>query len=248
MAGLYTAMRRRSFIAAVTATVGTLAGCTGSGDSGGGGYGAGGGSTEGSDSPDSGGGTGFEDHPAVRGLDAQPTLGEPSGTAIIAFEDPSCTICKRFEENTFPEIRSELVEPGDATFTYRVYPIVYEWGKPAVQALEATYAADEAAFWGLKDFYYANQGRFGGGLSAENDDPLTGAKQYLSNETELDAEAIVQAAETKEYDDAVQADLAAGEDAGASSTPTFYLFRDGEFQTTVSGAQSYDVFAAALTG
>lgn len=242
-------MRRRVFIAAAAGTFGTLAGCTGSSDSSGDGYGGDGGSSAQPNGSDGSDGTAdFEDHPAVRDLNAQPTLGQPSGTAIIAFEDPSCTICKRFEENTFPEIESKLVETGEATFTYRVYPIVYEWGKPAVQALEATYAVDEAAFWGLKDFYYANQGGFGGGLSGDGGDPLDGAKQYLSDETDLDAAAIVEAAENKEHDDAVQADLAAGEDAGASSTPTFYLFRDGEFQTTVSGAQSYDVFAAALTG
>lgn len=238
-------MNRRVFLGTAAGTLGTLAGCVGSSDSGGADGGA---SAEPDGTDGSDGGTNLEDHPAARDLTTQPTLGEASGTAIIAFEDPSCTICKRFEENTFPEIKTKLVETGEATFTYRVYPIVYEWGKPAVQALEATYAVDEAAFWGLKDFYYANQDSFGGGLSGDGGDPLAGAKEYLSEETDLDAAAIVEAAENKEHDDAVQADLAAGEEAGASSTPTFYLFRDGKFQTTVSGAQSYDVFAAALTG
>lgn len=230
-------MDRRRFLAAAatTATLG-LAGCaenaTDGADSGGG-YGAG----ETAETP---AGTPIGDHPAAEALDAQPTLGEATDTLIVAFEDPSCTLCRRFERNAYPRIVSELVEPGDVSFVYRGYPIIYPWGEPAAAILEATYAADEAAFWSLKNHYYAEQGSF----STAN---VYGAsRSYLAEETAVDAGAVVSAARNGEADDAVAADVDAGETLGIGQTPEFYLFADGVFRTTVRGAQGYGVFESAL--
>ncbi|WP_276257818.1 DsbA family protein [Haloglomus litoreum] len=254
-------LRRRQFLGALGAAgVTGLAGCTGDGADGGGG-GGGAGPGDGSGGGDGGGGDAtptpagtpwtLPDHDSLTGLDGQPVLGPPPGEApglVVAFEDPSCTICQRFERNTWPELESELVATGKVSFVYRVMPITYPWGKPATQALESTYAfareagqgRDAPAFWGLKDAYYAERDRFASG------DTLAETEAYLASETDLDAEAVVAAAREKRHDDAVQADLAAGNEAGVSATPTFFLFRDGEFETTIRGAQSYNVFATAL--
>jgi protein-disulfide isomerase len=184
----------------------------------------------------------FGGHPAARGLDDQPVLGDlGAGSVVVAFEDPSCTLCRRFEQQTLPRIEEELVATGEGAFVYRVYPIIYPWGKPAVQALESTFARDADAFWALKDHYYGQQDAF----TTEN--VLDRTETFLASETDLDAAAVVDDARNERHDDAVQADLAAGEAAGVGSqTPVFYLFSEGEFQTRISGPQDYSVFAAAL--
>lgn len=254
-------MRRRQLLGALGAAgVTGLAGCTGDGGDGGGGGAGSDGSDGGASGGDGGSGatpttTGTPwtppDHESLPGLDAQPVLGPTPGEApglVVAFEDPSCTVCQRFERNTWPELESELVATGKVSFVYRVMPITYPWGKPATQALESTYAfareagqdRDAPAFWGLKDTYYAERERFASG------DALAETEAYLASETELDAAAVIEAAREKRHDDAVQADLAAGNEAGVRATPTFFLFRDGEFETTIRGAQSYNVFATAL--
>lgn len=218
-----------------------LAGCTG---------GDGGGGAGGSDGSD-GEPWALPDHPALAALDGEPALGPAPGDApglVVGFEDPSCINCRRFEQGALPKLRSEHVATGQLTFVYRVLPITYPWGKPATQALESTYAAareagagrDAPAFWGLKDHYYAEQDAF----STEN--VLERTETYLADETDLDAGAVVDAARENRHDDLVQADIAAANEAGARLTPTFYLFRDGEFRTEVRGAQGYDVFATAL--
>ena len=233
---------RRTFLAAGAGTLAVLAGCTGgpSGDGGGGGGDGGGGTTTATPADEET----LANHPAARGIDAQPRLGPPVEEAagvVVAFEDPSCTLCRRFERNTFPQLRSELVDPGDVAFVYRGYPIIYEWGKPATQALESTFAADAEAFWALKDHYYAEQESF------TVDNVLSETEAFLASETSVDAAAVVDDARNERHDDAVQADIAAAEAAGAGSqTPIFYLFRDGAFRTRVSGPQGYDVFAAAM--
>jgi protein-disulfide isomerase len=229
--------QRRAVLGATAAGIAGLAGCSG----------VTGGSGSATDTDTAATGTGGEsggEHPALTDIGTQPALGpDPAGggALVVAFEDPSCSLCRRFEQNTLPQLRSELVDPGELSFVYRGYPVVYEWGKPATQALESAFAADEAAFWALKDHYYAEQGSF------TTDNVLDATERFLSEATDVDAAAVVEDARNQVHDAAVRADVDAGEAAGAGGqTPVFYLFRDGEFRTRVSGPQGYDVFAAAL--
>jgi protein-disulfide isomerase len=184
----------------------------------------------------------LDDHPAARELDAQPTLGSADASAtVIAFEDPSCPRCRAFERNTVPRLRDELVDTGRARYVARTYPVIYPWGKPAVQALEATFARSPEAFWGLFAHYFAEQDAF----STENVLPRT--ETWLAANTGLDAAAVVADAEARAYDAAVQTDLDAGEAAGVGrTTPTVFLFRDGEYVTRAGGSVSFELISSAL--
>lgn len=186
----------------------------------------------------------LENHPAGADLEAQPTLGPDPFEAevtIIAFEDPSCPRCAAFERNTVPKIKSELVETGRGAFVFRGYPVIYPWGKPATQALEATYARDADAFWALATHYFENQSSFGG------DNVLDKTRTFLADNTGLDADAVVADTESKAYDEQVQLDLDAGEQAGAGrTTPSVYLFKDGRYRTKAAGSVSYTVIKNAL--
>jgi protein-disulfide isomerase len=188
----------------------------------------------------SSGAVSLPDHPIATELAAQPRYGGLDGHLIVAFEDPSCPRCGAFHSQVVPEVRDKLVEPGKAAFVFRNYPVVYAWGGPATQALEATFARDESAFWGLLDYYYRNQSR----LSVDNVSRLT--ESFLAG-TGVDETAVVADAENKAYDDAVQTDLDAAEAGGVGrTTPAVALFRDGEFVTTANGSVSYDLIANTL--
>jgi protein-disulfide isomerase len=213
--------RRRYLTLAGAGVVGALAGCGGS---------------SGSD-----GGQSIDDHPAAAGLDDQPRQGELSGNVVLAFEDPSCTQCRRFHENTVPDIESNIVDAGEGAYVVRTYPIIYPWGKPATQALESTFARSEGAFWALFDHYFAEQGQF------DDSNVLDRTEQFLSDSTDLDGSAVVADARNKAHDDAVQADVSAAEDAELpQQTPIVLLFRDGQFATRANGSVSYDLIANAL--
>lgn len=191
-----------------------------------------------------GDGTPLADHPAAAGIADQPRKGpEPSETdaVIVAFEDPSCTRCRAFEQETVPRIEDELVEPGRAAFVFRGYPVVYPWGEPATHALEATYTRNADAFWALKDHYYATQPEF------STDNVLDRTRSFLASETPVDVDAVVDAVETGTTDAAVQADLDAGMEAGAGrTTPHVFLFRDGVYRTKAAGSVSFSVVRNAL--
>lgn len=183
------------------------------------------------------------DHPAATAIGEQPWLGPPPGTAegtIVAFEDPSCPTCRRFERQTFPKLKRELTDAGRATFVFRTFPVVYPWGRPASRILEAAFDRSPGAFWALKAHYYDAQREFTTENVAER------SRTFLAENTGVDAAAVLAAVETGESEAAVQADLDAGERAGARGTPTFFLFAGTEFRTEIVGPQSYSVFANAL--
>lgn len=237
---------RREYLVGLGATgTALLAGCVGSP----GGGGSDGNGNDGSGSTDGGGsgGQSLADHPAAAGLAEQPRLGpDPTeATAVIlAFEDPSCPRCRTFERNTAPRIKSELVEQGDAAFVFRGYPIVYDWGKPAVRALEATYAESAAAHWRLVAHYFDQQGDY---RSAGRDQVYPRTEAFLNENTDLDGSAVVAAAENGDFESAVQTDLDAGEAASINATPTVLCFRDGQYRTRFSGSVDFQRVKTALS-
>lgn len=197
-------------------------------------------SGDGSNTASTADGPGLDDHPSAAGIRDQPRLGDLDGHVIVAFEDPSCPNCRRFEENTVPKIQSNLVDEGKAAYVFRGYPVVYPWGRPASHALEATYDRDADAFWSLVDYYFDNQPDLNG------DNVVDRTEQFLDGETSVDGAAVRSDVGDDAYADAVQTDLDAGEEADATSTPTVFLFRDGEYLTKASGTVSYDVIETAL--
>jgi protein-disulfide isomerase len=178
-------------------------------------------------------------HPATTDLDAQPRLGDNEDNVIVVFEDPSCPVCKRFEENAVSKVESELVSQGSASLVYRGYPVVYPWGEPANHALEATFDRDEDAFWTLKDQYFDDQSTF------DPDNVLERTEQFLGEETDVDGTAVVEDVRNDAYADAVQTDLDAGEAAGVVGTPAVFLFKDGEYLTKAAGNVSFEIILTA---
>lgn len=190
-----------------------------------------------------GGGQGLGSHPASRNLAQQPRLGPPPTEAagtIIAFEDPSCPSCARFERRTFPELRRRLIEPGTVSFVFRAIPVVNPWGRPATLALEAVHVRDASAFWGLKTFYYQNQRRIG------SNNVLEETRAYLADRTDLDADAVITDVQEGTYQPAVRSNLQAARKANLQGTPTFYLFKEEAYRTRLVGPQGIGVFRNAL--
>ncbi len=232
--------QRRDILRVGSATVlGSLAGCT-----------AGGGSDGETTNTDSGEDDGSPDeentlagHPGTAGLESQPYQGADPTAAeavIVAFEDPSCQTCRRFERETLPTIRSELLDPGTASFVFRGLGIIYDWGEPAAKALEATLARSESAHWALKEHYYETQSRF------SVDTVSSRTRSFLDDETNIDGGSVLEDVNAGAADAEYEIDLDAASAVGISATPTFLLFRDGEYVTKATGAVSYDLFATAL--
>ena len=228
-------MNRRTFLASTGATTMVLTGCLG-------------GNNETNSSSDtasssSSGGQSINSHPAASNLAAQPRLGnlDESQHTIIAFKDPSCPRCRAFKKSTVPEIKRQLINPNKGAYILRNYPVVYPWGEPASQALEATLERSETAHWKLQNYYYDTQRD----LSTEN--VHTKTRTFLESNTEITASAVIDDVDSDAYSDAVTADINAAEEADLDgTTPSILLFRNGQYVTTATGSISYDVIATAL--
>lgn len=223
----------------VLAGVGSLssiavAGCLGGSDDGSG-------ETE---NGETGGSTGIMDHPISQDVGAWPTRGpDPfeASAALVVLDDPSCNRCAAFHQGAISELTANYVEAGELSITIRPYPVVYPWGEPAAQALEATMDRDEAVYWDLLDHYFAEQSSF------NTDNVLDETETWLSENSELDAAAVVEDVRADAFADRIDATLSAAEEAGAGrTTPATFAFVDGEFETLLNGSQSTETVETVL--
>lgn len=183
--------------------------------------------------------------PLGRDLTDWPVMGtdpfEASETLVV-LDDPSCPRCAAFHDEVVPEIEANLLGENGGSFVTRPYPVVYDWGSDAANALEASFVeGGDDAFWGLLGHYFENQPSIGTGNVYDE------AEGWLAENTDIDAEGVVSDAKDGEYQDRVQATLDAGEKAGAGgTTPVVFIFQDGELVTAESGRLSYTVIESAL--
>lgn len=175
-------------------------------------------------------------HPLGQDLEEWPRLGQDpfdASATLIVLDDPSCPRCAAFHEDTISELESNYVESGELTVVNRPYPVVYEWGEPAAHALEATTDRDEDAYWGLLGHYFDEQGSF------DVDNVFDRTETWLDENTDLDAQAVVEDARDEEFADRIDATLSAGDAADAGEvTPSTFAFQDGDLQTSLNGSVS----------
>lgn len=213
-------MRRRTLLACGGAlAAGSLAGCLG---------------------PTGAGRRPLSENPVGQGLDQQPRLGPPHSEArlvLVSFQSPACTNCADFHDKTFPDIRREWLRTGTATFFARTAH-VGGWAVAAAHALEETRRRTPELYWDLKGWYYENQ------LDMAEGDVADQTRSFLADDP-VDAAAVAEAARTKPHTEALQTDASAfSKGAYVPSTPTTWLFEDGEFVTVVYN-QTFDSFVAA---
>jgi protein-disulfide isomerase len=166
------------------------------------------------------------DNPAKGPADAKVT--------IVEFSDFQCPYCGRFVTETLPQVLSNY---GDKVrFVFMNYPLtsIHENAQKAAEAGEC--ANEQGAFWQFHDIMFQNQSA----LTVDN------LKSYAA-QLGLDTAKFNDCLDSGKMADLVAADMAVAEkavtDAGLTrfGTPAFFI--NGN---SLSGAQPYDVFKAAI--
>lgn len=169
------------------------------------------------------------------GEDGVPKLiigGVKAPITIIEYGDFQCPICKRFFEQTEPQLISEYIDTGKAKIEFRVETHI---GKESQYAGEAAYCgAEQDKFQAMHDVLYRNQG-----------DPDSGAFSYgnlkrLAAQAGLDQLAFDTCLDSGRYRQTV-IDSNTEAQRRISGTPTFFI---GDQK--ISGAQPIGVFRAVL--
>lgn len=145
-----------------------------------------------------------------------PVAGDPDADVTVAmYEDFACPHCRTFNEEEFPQLEPEYIEPGSIRYEHHDFPIPVDqtvsWQAPsAARAVQATVGDD--AFYEYTKLLFANQGSLG---------PDTYAS--LAGEVDADGSTVRTAAEERRYDEVVEADRQQGIDAGARGTPAAFV-------------------------
>jgi len=157
----------------------------------------------------------------------RPTRG-PAGAPIemIEFSDFQCPFCLR----AFPTVRQVLDTYGTRVrLVYRHFPLPnHPNARPAAEAAEC--AAVQGKFWEYHDRLFADQSKL-----SDGDLKKTAA------DIGLDATKFNACVDSHETRSAVEADVAAGTEAGINGTPAFFV--NGRL---ISGSQPFDVFKRVI--
>jgi protein-disulfide isomerase len=145
---------------------------------------------------------------------------------LIEFSDFQCPFCLQAN----PVINQVLTTYGDRIrLVYRHYPLPnHPNARPAAEAAEC--ASEQDKFWPFHDRLFANPAKLG-------DSDLKQAASELG----LDSARFNSCFDARKYTSQVDADIRAGNEAGVSATPAFFI--NGRL---LSGAQPFNVFKGLI--
>ena len=84
-------------------------------------------------------------------------LGDPkSKVTVVEYGDLQCPVCRQFSDQVTPDIISDIVRKGAATYDFRQWAII---GPDSITAAKAALAAGEQdRYWNFVELFYRNQG------------------------------------------------------------------------------------------
>jgi protein-disulfide isomerase len=149
--------------------------------------------------------------PARQELETTRLVRGPADAAvtIMAFSDYQCPYCVRAEP-----VLAEVLEryPDQVRLVHRHFPLdnIHPFARSAAEA--SMCAEEQGKFWEYHDGIFARQGKL-------EDDSFV----EIGSAVGLDAGAFERCLEERRYKDFVEADFAAGQEAGVTGTPSFFL-------------------------
>ena len=189
--------------------------------------------SEDSDSSDTSSSSGQQQpNPASVTPDDDPALGDPDApVTIIEFSDFQCPYCRQFEQQAFPQIKSEYIDTGKVRLVFRDFPLTQIHPNALPAAIAAECAHNQDAFWPMHDRLFNNQNAWG--QSSNPNEVFIGYAEEIG----LDVETFRQCVENRETLQEISGDFQDGVDGGVRGTPAFFI--GGEM---LSGAQPFSVF------
>ena len=167
-------------------------------------------------------------------IDKDPYMGDINAkVAIVEFADFECPFCARAHP-TVKRIQNKYVKTGKVLFVYRDFPLSFHKNaKDAAVASECAFNQPNY-YWKFHDELFSNQDKLGESLYVE-----------IADEIGMDLDKFVDCYEDYNYESDVDSDFKAGQVAGVSGTPTFFigrLYGDTVKGEKLVGAQPYENF------
>jgi protein-disulfide isomerase len=144
--------------------------------------------------------------------------GSPTApVTVYEMSDFQCPYCKRFAQETFPEIERRYIKPGKVRWVYINFPLTHLHPHAVPAAELALCAAKQDRFWPIHDLLFQYQ---------ETWAPLKEAGPFfisLADSAGLSKQVMLTCLQNPETRKSLQTEAEGAERAGASSTPAFYI-------------------------
>jgi len=166
-------------------------------------------------------------------------LGDESASiSIVEFGDYQCPFCKRFFDQTEPQLMQEYVMSGKAKFYFLDFIIV---GPDSLTLAEGAWCAEEQGkYYQYHDYVYSNQGDENSGWGTPEKVKL------FARDLGLDVEEFSLCLDSKKYEPRVQQLTAMAQGLGSTGTPTSFIGNKELGFTLITGAQPYAAFQQVL--
>ena len=154
---------------------------------------------------------------------------------VYEMSDFQCPYCKRFAQETFPQIERSYIAPGKVRWVFINFPLTSVHAHAAAAGELALCAAKQQGFWRVHDLLFQYQ---------ETWAPLKEAGPFfvsLADSAGLSKKALLTCLQAPETREALKAEAEGSQRSGATSTPTFYI--EGGL---MEGAVPFDVFKRVL--
>jgi protein-disulfide isomerase len=156
---------------------------------------------------------------------------------MVEVSDFQCPFCRRFWQETYPDIEREFIKTGIVRLAYVNMPLqMHANAAPAAEA--AMCAAEQGRFWPIHDALFATQERW-----AELDNPAP-VFDSLARAAGVDEPRYQGCLQSNVMRRLINADLARATSAGIRGTPYFFVGSEriegaapiGEFRAAVARA------------
>jgi protein-disulfide isomerase len=154
---------------------------------------------------------------------------------VYEMSDFQCPYCKKFAEETFPELDRRYIQTGKVRWVFVNFPLtsIHPHAVPAAEL--GLCAARQGEFWRMHDLLFQHQ---------ESWAPLKEAGPFfvsLGDSAGLSKKTLLTCLQSPETRKAVRLDAEGSERSGATSTPSFYI--EGGL---LAGAAPVEAFSQVL--
>lgn len=153
---------------------------------------------------------------------------------VIEFADFRCPFCEKVFTDVESQLQKDYIDTGKVKFYFRQYAFLGPASTVAANAAEC--ANEQNKFWDMHDYLYKNQ-------PSESDTSMytTDNLTQIAGTLGMNTDQFRTCLSSNKYNKNVTDDFTAGQKAGVSATPTFYI--DGN---QLVGAQPYSAFQTLI--
>lgn len=156
---------------------------------------------------------------------------------VVEFADYQCPFCRKFQSETFAELKKNYIDTGKVRFVSRDLPLDFHPNASGA-AVAARCAGEQHKFWEMRDMMLANDA-----------DLSPASLLKYGKQINLDMTAFGACLNDKKYTTDIQKDVTDAGAMGIGGTPSFVVGKTAKDQikgVRIAGAVPYSVFDTAI--